>query len=62
MKELRARLSPDAGRAWDRYLTEQRITATALAEAMGRHMGTGWRPPAVVVKIAVEIDRERGSR
>lgn len=63
MREIRARLSEPAGRAWDRLLAEEGITASGLIEALGRHMDEGrWLPSARAIELARRIDKERRRR
>jgi hypothetical protein len=63
LRELRAKLSEPSGRAWDRLLTNEGITASGLVEAMGRLMAEGrWKPSAEMLRLTREIDRERRSR
>jgi hypothetical protein len=60
--EVRARLSAPSWAAWDRWVTQQGVTTTALIEAIAVELGEGWNPPARIVKRAREIDRARRSR
>jgi hypothetical protein len=61
--EIRARLTDEAAQAWDRLVTAEGVTVTALVEALGRELGEGtWRPTRRAVERARQIDRERRSR
>lgn len=61
--ELRARLSEDAYRGWDRLVTSEGTTVTAICEALGRELHSGrWRPTQRAIAEAKRIDRERRSR
>jgi DNA-binding transcriptional ArsR family regulator len=63
MREIRARLSEPAGRAWDRLLTEEGITASGLVEALGRQMSEGkWFPSTRALELARVVDKERRRR
>lgn len=59
---LQAKLTPEGHRGWEAASLDTGATMTALIEALGRQMASGWRPPAKVVKAARAIDRERYSR
>jgi hypothetical protein len=61
------RLSPGASTGWRRYCSEQGVTQTALAEALGRAMGRavdGERLPSwqAIVADARQIAGERRER
>lgn len=61
--ELRARLSEEADRAWRRFVNEERVTTTAMVEAMCRELAAGrWRPTKRMIDLAHDIDWERHSR
>lgn len=63
MAHIRARLSDESSRAWDRTVTREGVTMTALLEALGREMSAGrWHPTRGAVELARKIDRERRSR
>lgn len=63
LRELRAKLSEPSGAAWDRMLTNEGVTASALVEAMGQLMSKRrWKPSAEMLRLARQIDRERRSR
>lgn len=57
------RLTEHARAGWDRFCTTERITLTALTEAIGLELAEGHDviPPAVVERAAT-IDRHRKSR
>lgn len=61
--EIRARLSEPSWRAWDRLVTAEGVTMTALCEALGLELHEGrWRPTERVLARARRIDRDRRSR
>lgn len=63
MAHIRARLTDEAARAWDRTVTREGVTMTALIEALGREMADGhWKPTRHAIELARRIDRERRSR
>lgn len=43
-RNLQARVTDEAGTAWDQTCFELGVTYTALVEAVGRAMARGWRP------------------
>lgn len=63
MGEVRARLSDEGYRGWDRTVTREGVTLTALVESIGRELDAGsWHPPRRMIDEARKIDRERRSR
>lgn len=61
--EIRARLTDQAGGAWDRLATSEGVTITALVEALGLELDEKrWRPTAATITRARQIDRDRRSR
>lgn len=57
------RLTDEARDGFDRYCTAERVTLTALVEALGLELGAGRTVLAAsVVERAAAIDRERKSR
>ena len=59
---LRGRVDEDTARAWDRWLTEERLTFAAVLEAIGREIAAGKPPTKRVAELAAKIDRERNSK
>ena len=57
------RLTDHARAGWDRFCTAERVTLTALVEAIGLELADGhdFIPPEVVERAAT-IDRHRKSR
>lgn len=63
VREIRAKLSEPSGRAWDRLLTDEGITASGLIEALGRIMEEGrWYPSQRALDLARSVDKERRRR
>jgi hypothetical protein len=61
-RPIYARLTDEAWRGWDRVATRRNITLTAVLEAMGEALDTGYQLPDSVIERARDIDRERRSR
>jgi hypothetical protein len=59
---LRGRVEEDTAHCWDRFLTTEGLTFSAVLEALGQEMAVGRPPSRRVVKLARKIDRERSSR
>jgi hypothetical protein len=59
---LRGRVDEDTARAWDRWLTAEGVTFSAVLEALGQEMAEGRPPSKRVAVLARKIDRERSSR
>lgn len=55
-------MDPDSWAAWDRWLTDNNLTASAACEAICREIKAGRPPSARVVSLARQIDRERNNR
>lgn len=63
MAHIRARLTDESSRAWDRTVTREGVTMTALLEAIGREIAAGrWQPTKRMIDQARRIDSERRSR
>lgn len=57
------RLTDEARDGFDRFCTTERVTLTALVEALGLELAAGRRAIATsVVERAAAIDRQRKSR
>ena len=62
-RNLQLRLTEDARRGWDRFATSERVTVTALIEAIGLELRDGRKLfSARTVNRAAAIDRARSSR
>jgi hypothetical protein len=61
-RQVHARLDPVSAAAWDRWLTREGVTFSAVLEALGREIAEGRNPSKRVVRLARSIDRMRGSR
>lgn len=61
--QIKGDLSGPAGRAWDRFVTQEGVTTAALLEALCSELAEGrWKPTRRVVARARKIDVERRSR
>lgn len=62
-KQVRARLTPAALKAWERVLADNGLTWTSMFEALGQDIAAGqWEPSAAQIEEARRIDWERKSR
>lgn len=56
-------MSEVSGRGWDRWLTDERVTLSAVLEAIGLELVDGHSPlSSRVARRAAEIDKDRKSR
>lgn len=63
-RPLQAKLTDTAADGWDRLCTRQRVTYTALIEALGEQLAAGddtWLPVEIIDR-AHQIDWERRTR
>lgn len=57
------RLTDEARAGWERLCTRERVTMTALVEAIGLEVADGREPVTVAtIERAAAIDRERKNR
>lgn len=62
-RPVKARLTDDAARGWDRICTQHNVTFTALMQALGEQLAQGDSLDVdAAVTRAHEVDRERRSR
>lgn len=56
-------MSEPSGRAWDRLLEDEGVTASGLIEVLGRLMDEGrWWPSQRALDLTRSVDKERRSR
>lgn len=62
-RTLQLRVTEEARSGWDRLATEERVTMTALVEAIGLDLAEGRTVvPGRTIRRAASIDRARSSR
>lgn len=59
---ISALLSDEARRGWERVCLRERVSLSALLEALGRHLDESPGELPDVFDLAAEVDRERGNR
>lgn len=61
-QQIHPRLTEPAAAAWERLSIDERITVTALCEALGLAFAGGWTPPPEILDAARQVDTDRRSR
>lgn len=59
---ISALLSDEARRGWERVCSRERVTLSALLEALGRRLDESPNELPDVFAEAAEVDKERGNR
>lgn len=61
--QIKGYLTDAGAKAWDRLITREGTSTSALLAALAEELAAGrWRPTQRVIDLARKIDRERHSR